>query len=151
MPAKDRGHCVQARHRSRDLLDWFFSRYELVRGDPGQVVPFDGMKDVYWPYLVRVVKGLIRYKELAHDSIMDSVEGCTAAAVKAQVQKCFQGVAGYKAAWLSWGNESVNSLAWPTDDQHTFGVRALAKPKERRSKSICVHYTVILTLLIRQR
>lgn len=151
MPAKDREHCVQARHRSRDLLDWFFSRYELVHSDEGQIVILDGMNDVYWPYVVRITKGLIQYKKLAAgEDILDSEDGCTAAAVEAQIKNCFHDVAGYDAAWASWTSETVDSLAWPIDTQHAFEVRVLAAPKKRQGNVTDIRpQMIILTLLVR--
>lgn len=140
MPPDDREHCVQARHRSRDLLYWLFANYEFVRPGVESFTTIDGQNEVYWPYVVRIVKGLLRYKELAADSIHDSVEGCTATAVKKQIDGCFRGVTAYHAATSFWGKEPIESLAWPTDDQHAFIVRAMATPKPCQRESRLVYY-----------
>lgn len=144
MSVSDREHCVQARQRSRDLLDWFFSTYELIRPGVGSPVVIDGKKEVYWPYMVRVVKGLIRYKELSADTIPDSIEGCTAQAVKWEVEACFRDNAEYRAACSFWGEDHIESLAWPTDDQHMFMVRPLTTPGTRKSKPL--HYVSLFML-----
>ncbi|KAF9455282.1 hypothetical protein BDZ94DRAFT_1180331 [Collybia nuda] len=135
MAPNDRENCIQARHRSRDLLDWFFANYELVR--PGTETPavLDGKNEVYWPYVVRIVEGLTRYKKLASDNIQDTIKGCTTASVKKEIEACFRGVAEYHAATSFWGTEPVESLAWPTDDQYKFTVQKLTTPKPRQRKS----------------
>ncbi|KAF8890224.1 hypothetical protein BD779DRAFT_1671555 [Infundibulicybe gibba] len=127
MSLEDRKCCVEARHRSRDLLDWFFSRYQLVRA--GTVL--DGYKDVYLRFLARVVIALVQYKKLATKAKIRQLGRCTTAAVENQVDRCFKGVQEYQTAAAYWNGKEVDSFAWPSDAEHIFGVELLSKPKER--------------------
>ncbi|KAF8873088.1 hypothetical protein BD779DRAFT_1679429 [Infundibulicybe gibba] len=127
MSLEDRKCCVEARHRSRDLLDWFFSRYQLVRA--GTVL--DGYKDVYLRFLARVVIALVRYKKLATEAKIRQLGRSITTAVENQVDRCFKGVHEYHTAAAYWNGKEVDSFAWPSDAEHIFGVELLSKPKER--------------------
>ncbi|KAF8872168.1 hypothetical protein BD779DRAFT_1477708, partial [Infundibulicybe gibba] len=116
MSFKERKSCIEARYRSRVLLRWFFSRYELVRS--GTVL--DGYEEVYWRFLARVMKGLLQYKKRA-DGLQDSmVKGCNLTAVQEQVDQCFEGVKEYDSAIAYWDGKQIDSLAWPSDANHAF-------------------------------
>lgn len=130
MPLEEREHCIQARHRSRDLLDWVFSHYRFTRSQS----ELDPRTQIYWPYVVRIVKGLLAYKESATKSIDDSVRGCTLEAIEAQVKLCFENVTEYAKALTFWGEEVIETLAWPDDPLYTFTVQQRSSPKTRKGE-----------------
>lgn len=136
MPLEDRMHCIQARHRSRDLLEWVFAHYQFKStADPP--VTLDPKMDVYWPYVVRVVRGLLIYKDVAKEDIEDSVSGCTATAVQRQIKMCFEGVTEYAQSVSFWDNQTIQTLAWPTrDPKYAFTVELRATPNPRKREYI---------------
>ncbi|KAF8878606.1 hypothetical protein BD779DRAFT_1676763 [Infundibulicybe gibba] len=124
MSLEEMRSCVEARQRSRDLISWFFSKYELVRSG----VVLDGYKEVYWRFLARVLLGLVKYMVLVRGDA--TVEGCTWSAVMDEVDKCFRGVKEYLSAAFYWEGKEINSLAWPSDVDYAFEVRPLTTPNE---------------------
>ncbi|KAF8881118.1 hypothetical protein BD779DRAFT_1675606 [Infundibulicybe gibba] len=124
MSLEEMRSCVEARQRSRDLISWFFSKYELVRSG----VVLDGYKEVYWRFLARILLGLVKYMVLVEGDA--AVEGCTWSAVMDEVDKCFRGVKEYISATSYWEGKEINSLAWPSDVDYAFEVRPLTTPNE---------------------
>ncbi|KAF8881089.1 hypothetical protein BD779DRAFT_1675586 [Infundibulicybe gibba] len=124
MSLEEMTSCVEARQRSRDLIEWFFSQYELVRSG----VAFDGYREVYWRFLAKVIMGLIAYMPRAKGDT--TVKGCMPTAVARRVDKCFRGVEEYHSAASYWKGKDMSSLAWPSDADHAFEVRRLRSPNE---------------------
>ncbi|KAF8878615.1 hypothetical protein BD779DRAFT_1474695 [Infundibulicybe gibba] len=131
MSLEEMRSCVEARQRSRDLISWFFSKYELVRSG----VVLDGYKEVYWRFLARVLLGLVRYMVLVRGDA--TVEGCTWSAVMDEVDKCFRGVKEYLSAASYWKGKEINSLAWPSDVDYAFEVRPRTTPNEWKRRFLC--------------
>lgn len=128
MSFRSRAECRHARGRTCEILSWFFARYELI--DAGRECLLDGMHEVYWRYVVRIVNGMLSYKEASvKEGLGNGEAGCTLSAVKLQIQRCFDGAEGYKRAYAQWGSTVVESLAWPDNSRFTVKKRLDEPPQ----------------------
>lgn len=142
MTPRGRAECQHARGRTREMLHWFFARYELVDASSGRLL--DGMHEVYWRYMVHIVNGLLSYKEAStKQKLGNSEKKCTLAALKLQVKHCFEGVEAYERAYLRWGAIITDSLAWPENAKFTVKKR-LEEPAPCKSGLLKSHMSTYL-------
>lgn len=149
MSLRGRAECRHARARTREMLYWFFARYELTDAVSGRLL--DGMHEVYWRYMVRIVKGMLSYKEASVKQDLGNGEaGCTMSAVKLQIRRCFDGAEGYKRACAQWGSVAVDSLAWPDSARFTVKKR-LEEPTQCKSGLLTSHLLLPATYVLHTR
>jgi hypothetical protein len=121
----ERDECAVARGKCRDMLQWFFTRYDLFEAGDNSLV--DG-PTIYWEYLARHVKALLLYAEGAQNQqnidrdqkdIEDGENTTTlnlqqVPGFQGQVDRCFEGVKPFQKAFDSLKQaDTIGSLAWP--------------------------------------
>ena len=119
--------CAVARGKCRDILHWFFERYELC--DAKNNSPVDGPA-IYWEYLAKHVQILLAYaanvKYINHQE--EDLDLSHVLGFQDQVNRCFEGVEAFQKAFHSVTDDDIASclLAWPRDRYYT--VRPSSKP-----------------------
>jgi hypothetical protein len=132
MSPQNRLECIAARKKSREMLQFFCSHYELL-GRHDQVV--DGFRDIWICYFVRQVTGLMALKKMAVAESVEGAKDCTEAKFLRQLQYVIDAQPrDFSAIFHEPQAGDVTTFAWP--DSETYRVRRLANPK---SKIMCTH------------
>ena len=129
--------CAVARGKCRDILQWFFARYDLFEVGTNTLV--DG-PTIYWEYLTHHVKALLLYAEAAQNQLnIDQDQKDIAqdgentlnlrqvSEFQGQIDCCFEGVKTFHKAFDSLKQaDTISSLAWPHNRYYV--VRPTNKP-----------------------
>jgi hypothetical protein len=132
MSPQNRLECIAARKKSREMLQFFFSHYELLDQHDQAA---DGFGDIWICYFVRQVAGLLALKKMAVAESVEGAKDCTEVKFQRQLQYVIDGQPRkFLAIYHEPHAGDVATFAWP--DSETYRVRPLADPK---SKIMCTH------------
>jgi hypothetical protein len=136
IPVVERYEIAYARGRCLDILNWFFTSYELYDTASGLVV--NGFKEVAMVHLARQVYALRKYKKKALKDRLDDGTLCGAKALDLQIKLCFQGhrevlqMVSSKTRFEA--EDDCMNLAWPSPEKYQ--VRKLATSLGHQCKTI---------------
>ena len=136
IPAVERYEIAYARGRCFDILNWFFTSYELYSTASGLTI--DGFKEVAMAHLARQAYVILKYKTEALKNGLDDGALCGMKALNHQIKLCFQ---GHKEvlkimstrAQLDQAEDDHMSIAWPCPEKYQ--VRKLVTPLVHKCKA----------------
>jgi hypothetical protein len=134
IPAVERYEIAYARGRCYDILNWFFTSYELY--DTASSLAIDGFKEVAMAHLARQAYIILKYKAKALKNGLDDGTLCGMKALDHQMKLCFQGrkeaiqVMPTKSQ-LEAEDDHMN-MAWPSEK---YQVRKLVDPLVHKCKA----------------
>jgi hypothetical protein len=131
MSPQNRLECIAARKKSREMLQFFFSHYELLGLHDHAA---DGFRDIWICYFARQVSSLMALKKMAVAESVEGAKDCTEAKFRRQLQYVIDGQPHDFSA--IYRENDVMTFAWP--DSETYRVRPLADPT---SKILCTHHS----------
>ncbi|KIJ89951.1 hypothetical protein K443DRAFT_126615 [Laccaria amethystina LaAM-08-1] len=127
MSPQNRLECIAARKKSREMLQFFFSHYELLDQHDQAA---DGFGDIWICYFVRQVAGLLALKKMAVAESVEGAKDCTEVKFQRQLQYVIDGQPRkFLAIYHEPHAGDVATFAWP--DSETYRVRPLADPKSK--------------------
>jgi hypothetical protein len=137
----ERGRMIHARACARELVEWLFSKFELVdHSNPSTTV--DGKVDVYWTYLVHHGQLLVAYKQQAFENCMEwSGPGqCLPGDVKSAVERSFAHNPTLQQMYVSQKLKST-TFAWPG---LAYAVRKRSSPTPLKGVYIFLHFWLLM-------
>jgi hypothetical protein len=135
IPATERYEISYARGRCFDILNWFFTSYEIYDTASGLAV--DGFKEVAMAHLTRQAYVIRRYKTKALKDGLDDGTLCGMKALDIQIKLCFQEhkevlqIMPTKTRLESGDNHM--SIAWPSPERYQ--VKKLVTPLVHKCKA----------------
>jgi hypothetical protein len=128
IPAVERYEIAYARGRCFDILNWFFTLYELYDTVSGLAI--DGFKEVAMSHLATQAYVILRYKEKALKNGLDDSALCRMKDLNHQMKLCLRGHEEviqimYTKMQLEAEDDHM-SMAWPSPEKYQ--VRKLETP-----------------------
>jgi hypothetical protein len=138
IPAVERYEIAYARGRCFDILNWFFTSYELCDAVSGLAI--DGFKEVAMAHLARQAYVVLKYKTEALKNGLDDGALCGIKALDHQIKLCFQGHNLKEVLQIMLTKTQLEaeddhmSMAWPSPEKYQ--VRKLVTPLVHKCKAI---------------
>lgn len=137
IPTTERYQMAHARGCCFDILQWFFSEYELIDREINQ--PINGFKKVAMEYLTHQASTILAYKKAALTEMGDMKAGspsqvCSSIALEKQIKLCIQDHNEIPAIKiLAIDDSSIHlNLTFPDRDRYT--VRKLEESRSHECK-----------------
>jgi len=131
MSPQNRLESIAAQKKSHEMLQFFFSHYELLCQHDEAA---NGFCDIWICYFARQVSSLMALKKMAVAESVEGTKDCTEAKFRQQLQYVIDGQPhNFSAIYCK---NDIMTFAWP--DSETYRVRPLADPK---SKIMCMHHS----------
>jgi hypothetical protein len=135
IPAVERYEIAYARGRCFDILNWFFTSYELYDTESGLAI--DGFKEVAMAHLARQAFIVLKYKMKALKNKLDDGTLCGIKALNTQIKLCFQGRKEVLPITPTKSNleaeDDYMNMAWPSPEKYQ--VRKLVAPLVHKCKA----------------
>ena len=136
IPAVEQYEIAYARGRCFDILNWFFTSYELYSAVSGLAI--DGFKEVAMAHLARQAYIILKYKSKALKNGLDDGTLCRMKALDLQVKLCFQGHKEVLQIMRTKmqpevGDDDYMNMAWPNPEKYQ--VRKLVTPLVHKGKA----------------
>jgi hypothetical protein len=135
IPVVERYEIAYARGRCFDILNWFFTSYELYNTATGLAI--DGFKEVAMAHLARQAYVIHNYKTKALKDRLDDGTLCGVKALDLQIKLCFEGrkevLQIMPTKTQLEAEDDCMSMAWPSPEK--YHVRKLVTPLVHKCKA----------------